>query len=416
LRKYLPALIIGCGISATANAGPLHEIIDAYHHANTALLTTYLDTSELLKVKLAKGFEYALKGNNDRAAEQLQQVLASPDLAVEDITDLLRDLSNIQFRQGHYRAAGRTLAAMLKNAVRSESTEDDFQSWDIYRALADVPATKVIAAHDGKTAIIRDAQNLPRISINVNNVAGQAVVDTDANTSVMMESMAKKLKMRIIGSNLKGSSSTSAIGVRFAVADHLDIAGTRYANVIFAVLPDSALTFAGGKYRIEAILGLPELVPLQCITFLKENKQENMSWSHDSACTTEGNELSFVGLTPVVQMQTKQPNINLSFELDTGANESNVQSRGVTKLAIKNDHLKVSEDHIGGAGKTVTEKNQHIDSLTLLRGEQEVELKNVTIRELHKPDEYQDGLLGQDILAAGKGYILDFVNMRIQWL
>lgn len=417
MKKYqLIAGVLACGFLSNANATPIREIIEAHAHPNTGLLNRYAEKAPSVEKQLASGLLYALKGNDDQATTLLQQALLSTDLTTEDRSDILRDLAHVQFRQGLYQAAEKTLASMLKDTTRTENTEEDFQDLDIYRALSGVPRTRVITQQDGNTAVIRDAQNLPRISININHVGKQAVVDTDANTSVVMESVAKKLKMHIIGSNLKGGSSTSDIDVRFAVADDLNIAGMHYTNVVFAVLPDSDLTFVGGKYRIEAILGFPELVKLHCIKFVKEEKQEIMSWSHDSSCTSGGNELFFVGLTPVMNIQTKEPDADLSFELDTGANKTQLQAGGFAKLVINSNHLTTSDDHIGGAGKTVTESNQHIDKLTFLRGEQEVALKDITIRELPKSNEHHDGLLGQDLLSVGKGYIIDFVHMRVQWL
>src|SRR5690606_37498585 len=122
------------------------------------------------------------------------------------------------------------------------------------------------------------------------------------------------------------STTSDAAEARLGIAETLMLGGMRFSDVVFLVMPDEALTFADGAYRIEGILGFPVLARLQRLAFEAAPDGERMTW-RPSEGPGGARDLFVVGMTPYVYLDLEgEPT---AFALDTGANTTSLRHEAV---------------------------------------------------------------------------------------
>ncbi len=201
--------------------------------------------------------------------------------------------------------------AVLKPAMISEIKN----TGAIVKALVAVPAQTIERQGDLEMDYKRDLVNLIRIAVTVNEKTENFIFDTGANFSCVSESQAKEMGIKILDADFAvTSSSRSAVQSKLGVADKLLIGNITFRNVVFIVLPDKSLKFAGGIYKIKGIIGLPIIAQMKQVTITKAGKllsTEKVSKDQHAV------NLALEGNTPVVSVNFYGADHNYVF--DTGA-------------------------------------------------------------------------------------------------
>jgi len=142
--------------------------------------------------------------------------------------------------------------------------------------------------------------------------------DTGANLSVITETSARKLGMRIYPVKLDLASGISGQVVQssLAVADSLYLGEILIKNAVFLLLPDEMLYFKRGNYHQQGIIGQPIMAQLKEIAIRQDGRFEIPLHPSKSAFQN----LALDGLMPIAEFTVHKE--SLPFRFDTGAGSS----------------------------------------------------------------------------------------------
>jgi hypothetical protein len=218
---------------------------------------------------------------------------------------------------------------------------------------------------------------------------------------VVTESQAAELGLRMLGASAGiGSVTQDTTAAHLAVADALTIGNLTFENVVFLVMPDSSLSFAGGLYRIPGILGFPVISQMERIS-VAEN---TLSWGLSEGPVIE-RDLFVDGLTPRVYGRIEE-GPPVQFALDTGANRTGLRPIVLEEQPQLADGGEAREERIGGAGGVRTVSAQVVPVVVLHFDAVSVVLEDVSVAEESAGGDDIHGRLGQDVLR--RGYVMDF--------
>lgn len=281
----------------------------------------------------------------------------------------------------------------------------------ITAALVNIAPQTIERKEDLDIKYKRDLVNLIRIPVTMQQHTEEYIFDTGANFSCISESEAKKSGVRILEAKFDVmSSSKAAVESKLGVADELHIGNITFRNVVFIILPDKALKFAGGIYKIKGIIGLPVIEQMKHIEITKNNRLR-------STANFTGKGIINMGL------EGNTPFVNVNFYgrdhiyiFDTGAAASVFGNKFSDAYG---DSLLTAKDgsaHVGGAGgvqkiKTRTAKNVHYKF-----GNTTGKLKSISIQLNGVMDVMANyyGIVGQDIFMQWEVMTIDFENMFVE--
>lgn len=366
------------------------------------------------EAQLARGVLAAWRGEDDAAVRELEAAASALPPTLRRIA--LLNLAGVRLRQGRFAdAAAATQAAQAlgpdADAAREAATT---QSRLFAEALRDVAPMQWRVADTGEARVRRDLAQLPRADVAINGAMQEAVLDTGAGYSTVSQSAAERLGLRFLDSEVTvGSASSEAVPARLAIAERLALAGGEFHDVVFIVMPDAALTFAAGAYRIEAIVGLPVLRRLGRLEFSRGGEGERLRHSRSPYRRGADSNLMLDGLRPVALVSAN--GVRLAMLLDTGARRSTLYRAAAEAHPELVAAAQSRAARVGGAGGEVTHADAlSIPELTLAIAGASATLENVSVLPDARGDD--DGLIGQDVLRSGAGYVIDFDAMRFEIL
>lgn len=204
--------------------------------------------------------------NNPQASDKLLAQIFERKVAVND--DLLQfHLHRITYdnkvKLNDYRSAyavSELLIAKYSKFFDSSELEDQKEERKIWKFLIDIPAQKILTGETTVIAVKHDVAGLWNIPIGHDDSTYQFVFDTGAGISTITETYARKLKMGIVRNSkisIRGGINGISTNAKLGVAKQLQIGKLAIENAVFLIFPDSALSFAGGAYKINGIIGLP---------------------------------------------------------------------------------------------------------------------------------------------------------------
>lgn len=290
---------------------------------------------------------------------------------------------------------------------------DDFTNFlEILKATKNLARQSTSIVHDTRVKMNKDLAGLMNIELTINGFKTAFIFDTGANISTIMKSNADKFKLKYLEGKIKvGTVTGIKVDANLAFAEALEIGDIRFENVLFIVLPDEALTFAGGFYKIDGIIGLPVLKEMKEIHFTGNELFVPMNAGSKSV-----QNLVFDGFTPVVNVVAAKDTVPFNF--DTGARGTVLYSPYFVrhhKELLKGFILE--EFEMEGAGGKKKIKGVELNQLNLSVGGSAVLLDDVKVFaeeiELHK---YIYGNLGQDYMGNFDEMILNFQNMYIEFV
>lgn len=356
--------------------------------------------------KLAAGRLLDLR-QRDKAALAMLQPLAKGAADKDIRAAAWLSLANVAMQRDRYADAARAMAAA--KALRSTPfSTDEQQNLDMAKALAGERPMTVGRLAAGRVPVTRDMAGLPRVPMTVGGVAIDAVFDTGAGFSTVTESAATRLGIRMLdGAVAVASSSKETLPTKLGVAGRLEFGDAVLYNVVFIVLPDSTLTFGGGVYKIEAIVGLPVMEALSRIEFARADGKEFIGYGRGPGRPALGNLILADGQPLVLCEADGKP---LRLFLDSGATTTMLNSSAAKDYpALTAAAVKEAATLTGAGGSNTDENAMTLPLLRLTIAGGAFALEKVNLYSKYEATHH--GVIGQDLLKQGKGWVMDFDSM-----
>lgn len=306
-----------------------------------------------------------------------------------------------------------------KNLIEDKELKDLENSAKIFRSGFSLAPQTVEIKGDTRIKIRRDIADLVNVKAEINGNEEEFIFDTGANFSTVSESFAKKTGLIFLEGKIDvGTATSKEVSSGLAYAKSLKIGNISYSNVLFLVLPDEALSFAGGFYVINGIIGFPVIKEMKEIQLSDKelfipSKPKNSSYSN----------LALNGFLPVIETfvnTTFAVADTLVFSFDTGAKKTMLYYPYYEKYrSVIDSKYEPSEIKVGGAGGEEILKGFQIDEMNFRVSEGNAELKNVSllseqIRDKDN-DKYLGGNIGSDFFSSFKNMIINFDDMYVEF-
>jgi len=313
---------------------------------------------------------------------------------------------------------GESIEAMKKaldnygHAADSVAFVDMLDNYNTFEPLKAIPPQKTHITTDITIPISCDhLYNQVLMQVKSGNKSEHFVFDTGASLSVVTESCAARLGIRVLESSLEvenivGNKIKSKVGV----ADSLWIGDLLVENAVFFVLADEFLSFKEFDYTIHGIIGFPIMYQMKEI---RMNKDKSITVP---VCPQKRDfhNLFLDGLTMLVQAETDCDTV--LFYIDTGTNNSFFTERyfKVHKEKIREKATLLSFKRGGAGGASITSKHYVLKNTQLKIGGYELMLPSIFVtHEKIKSSENYDGFIGQDVLMHFNTLILNFEDMYL---
>lgn len=289
---------------------------------------------------------------------------------------------------------------------------DTRNSMVIWKAAENIQKQGVEFTGDSKIPFKKDMAGLINIPVKCAGEVEDFIFDTGANFSVVNETYAKKMKLKMLEGKIEvGSVTGKKIKSRLAYAESLEIGSVKLSNVLFLVMPDESLSFAGGLYVINGIIGLPVIKEMKEIHI----RSDEIFIPKQKTAGTLANML-IDGFIPTIEVI--EGTDSLAFTFDTGAKATMLYSsyylRNKAKIESK---YEAEEIEFGGAGGTIKVKGFRLEDLLLKIGNSKLKLSNVRViaENIKDHDKGYFGNLGQDYMSEFGEMILNFEDMYVDF-
>lgn len=245
-------------------------------------------------------------------------------------------------------------------------------------------------------------------NVTVNGVTLPWFMDTGAEISVVTESTAAKLAVRVLpGSSDVGTSTSNRVTGKMGLVDKAMIGGATVENLPVLILPDAMLAL-GKDYTIPAIFGLPAFAALGRVAWLDggtrlalgseaplpKGRTVRVYWHEDG-----------LGIPLATALGTA------GAQFDSGADSTALRRPGLA-LLTKDQLASAAERNatIGGAGGFVTTKVRVLPQF-------DYTIDGVPLQALKVDVEDNDssaGRVGSDMIDQLKLLTIDFATMTLQ--
>lgn len=411
MRPLIASIAAAVLLTSSPAQGQTTDLATAIQNSDVAALEAAASGSNNEGV-LARGVLAALRRQNEAALADLRTAGEDQTLDASLRRSAWMTAAGVYGRQSRFpeSVAAIEAANAAAPARDEEAARDAGQTLVFARALITVPPMSAIVVASGQAELDYDMARLPRADLTINGRRQEAVLDTGANFSTITESAARRLGLRMLPDPITvGATGNDAVAGHLAVADTLTFAGGEYRDVVFIVLPDGALSFMGGVYRIPAILGFPVLSTLGRIEFSGNtfrHSRSGQSWSADS-------NLLFRDLEVLVSATANGNAVQLF--MDSGAQTSHLTPLATQQYPALLQGAATRNVRMGGAGGS----RVHEGAAVVPRLAIGVDGRTVSIEDVEVVGEASDGhhgTLGQDVLRQGSGYAIDFDALKLELL
>ena len=326
-------------------------------------------------------------------------------------------LADAAFTAGDYAdaatAADGWQAALQQNHAPQKELDDAKRLGALARALSTAPKQRVESLTPAPAATRRDKVGLSRADATVNGHVQEAVLDTGAGLSVVSQSTATRLGLRMLDAAATiDSASRDAVPTRIGIADRFAFAGLELRDVAFLVLDDKQLELpVPGGYTIDAIIGFPVLREFRRLRFERSGSLVPEAPVRDGEKTEN---LRIVASALYVDATLRD--VPVALHLDTGAPRSFLSSRFAARHPHFADGLPQQDERMAGAGGATTRRVARITNAALDLAGKRATLPELTIV-AKDGDEVQAqnfGLLGGDVLDQFQSWTLDFEAMTFE--
>ena len=337
---------------------------------------------------------------NDAIMKELYFMMSANAYRLQDYKTAYLDDSIIAARYRH-----------ICDSSEIDAREDDIT---IFRSIMNEPTMDVSLPADARASFKRDIAGLLNVSVTLEKDTVDFVFDTGANFSVIMESLAHKYGVKIVGGRARtGTSAGLKVEGRMGLMN-FKMGNIDVKNAAVIVLADSLLTFSNGAYRIKGIVGFPVMYAFKEFS-IKDDVCLTVPQKPDAA--SERN-LALYGQYLVVRVIAKSD--TLPFLFDSGNTTTELSSLFFNNYRneIEGKCAKVKTS-TGGAGGAVESEAYIIDSLALSAGGSHSTLRSMMV---HPSDQmgydmkYFYGNFGQDYINKFSEMKINFTLMNISFL
>jgi hypothetical protein len=326
---------------------------------------------------------------------------ANPRAPKADRAQLWHRLCSDDGLFGRYAAALEACTNETAVAPKGEA-DDDVAMASLLNGLPPVRAT-------GSTLVPLIANKLGSRSASIiaNGFALPWFVDSGAEVSVVSQSVADRIKVRMLAGTVKVGTTTAAVRGKMGVVDKLTIGDATVEHLPVIVLPDAQLTIADLP-TIPAILGLPALVAFHRVAWI-DGAQELALGDAAPAVPAGAPRLYWHEEGVGVPISTVRGTRGAHF--DSGANASYLRAAGHALLTRRLERSAVThERRLGGAGGVVRSRQKVLPTLTIKLAGAPVTLSDVSIAEQDKEGAAR---IGDDAIRQLGALTLDFDAMRV---
>ncbi len=270
-HRLIWLLAIGLACAWTSTASVEEELLDLYRQRDFFELRKRLadgvnGSASAESRFLAAAVEHAF--NRPAESNRLLDHLRSDGLTLSD--ELRSEAARLRFenhlRRHEYSRALEVGAAILR-ATEDHPGELIAEVGNTARLLAKLRGVPPQTLVKRSTTRLKLDRLRRRVAVGVDGSRVEMALDTGANFSVLMESVARRIGLTVREVGLKVATSTGrSIPADVAVAHQVSLGRAEFRNVVFLVFPDQLLTFADGT-RLEGLIGFPVLAALGEVQF-----------------------------------------------------------------------------------------------------------------------------------------------------
>ncbi|KFF10815.1 retropepsin-like aspartic protease [Flavobacterium hydatis] len=300
------------------------------------------------------------------------------------------------------------LTTTFSEKYTKEELDDELNTRRIWEVLKLQKPQLIDSFSNISVATKKDKAGLITTNISANTIDTDFVFDTGAGISCITESLAKKLGFIILpDNNIEVMSFTGVKNkVLMGIAPVLNIGNITIHNAVFLVYPDTAFTFANGKYIINGIIGFPIIKELGTVT-IEEN---SLSFSKNKTINNNNKNLFINELRAIVMLNFKGK--TLPFNFDSGAKTSsfNKSFYELFKSYLDKNGTLVSEKTASAGGQEVTSEVLELKDQYIRLGKNQISLPKLQV---DKTDygvygKVNYGNIGQDIIGQFKKVTISF--------
>ena len=372
--------------------------------------------------EVSKGIALYLEAHLHNAFNRTGQSLQTIDLLLGNHNKSLNDTliwvvyqlkcDNLLKQCRHGEAVEALEMAIDSYAHVADSTyADNLQdAYDAFKPMETFPPQKMHITTDVTIPVSRNQFGHVMMQVSSGGQSEDFIFDTGAMLSVVSESCAQRMGIRVLESSGKvGNSVGTKVQSKVGIADSLRIGDLLVENVAFLVLADEMLSIPEVNYVIHGIVGFPIMYQMKEIRI------------HKDECITvpalptkrDLHNLFLDGLSPVVCAETNRD--TLLFKMDTGATASELSKKYFD--TYQDEILEKGINRMtkrGGAGAIIDSEIYELENFRLKIGGRELTLPiiHVETEEFSFSKEY-DGNLGQDVLMYFNQLILNFEDMYL---
>ncbi len=304
----------------------------------------------------------------------------------------------------------RTMEPLLTGEVRPDYFADFQASTALWEALDGVPPQSVTGLEETELEPFAGAGAGVPVVIGGRTVP--LIPDTGSSLSLISHTEAGRLGLRVLNVSIEINTATGkSVPARAAVADELRIGRVVVRNVVFLVVEQELLYFAGIMEQRTGLLGFPVLADLKEVTFLKNGGMRVPARPRLSGAPNFFLERE----NPV--LETSFEGRRLLFHLDTGALRSQlypsffrayrdrIVARGVP-----------TGENIESVGESVTVPAYLIQGVHFRIAGRNVLFDRplpVLTKATGSSSEVFDGVLGIDLLTHSRTMTISYDAMRI---
>lgn len=420
-QQLLFALILLTGINMTVSG--------QYAHLNR--LVTKKDFYSLPRQLSAKKFPADINslyraiylnatGKPDYSNEELKKI-DNPSALKDDTLKYyyyktLYDNHVQLFNYAEAAESGTYLLEHFPSFFTAENLQSEKDALIIWKTFNQTLAQTLMQPDSLTIKMKKDIAGLWNIPVTSGDSTYSFIFDSGAGLSTIAESYAKLLGFTIMeGATLPVAAGITGIPTqsKLAVAPELRIKDIVVKNCIFLVFPDSSLTFGGGAYKINGIIGFPVIREMHKLHFTgdellvtKTGRPMQKKWIDN---------LAIDQLKPIIYLSYTGWD-NLPFTLDFGANQtifSDVFYKRYQKKLEKTGTT-TKESFTGASGSKQFDILK-VPVIKLYTNGTEIAVKNASVSKevLHTNEDVYYGNVGQDVIKQFKRMIISFKDCYV---
>lgn len=380
----------------------LRDTLQRYRNASSIMLSFFrgisankfnrLDTS----IEHLEAFIRQWKGNNDGSL-------------LIDALETLGDSYSKGFLYKRAADAYQRILGSFGNQMDADRLNDVKNYLRIFDALSHV-SPQTFNIHKTSTVQFDSGGYIP---MRINGLDIRLGLDTGANYSFIMRSLAEDVRIRIIDVDINVHNVAGQIVVAdLGVASKMEIGEAVLTNVVFLIFEDRDLYIPQENFQILGAIGFPVLASLREVTL---HKMETLTIPATPSSFNQQN-LCLEGLTPLVQGYYEGQ--LLAFCLDTGAGRSILYPAffNAYREELQNDYpLRWErEQGLGGFREIPAYIMQNVT--LIFAGEKAVFPELPVLTESTTDDsQYFFGNIGRDLIYQFEAMTLNFESMSVKF-